>query len=52
MKYFIAFCVSGVIATIIILLNQYILKIHIPDFLAGWISCMGYFITIKLLKAK
>ena len=46
---------SGILAAIILaiviqILNAYVLKLLIPDFLAGWVSCTAYFAAYSIHK--
>lgn len=43
MKYLVGFGCALLVMLIMRLLNTYVLKFEIPEFLVGWVSCVFYF---------
>lgn len=50
MKYLIGIVCAVLISLLIHLLNTYVLKFHIFDFLCGWFSCMAYYISQQIYE--
>lgn len=44
--------VSLMVMIVCDILNVYLLKLKIPDYLVGWFSCTGYYITYISLSYK
>jgi hypothetical protein len=45
MKILVSFTGAFIALFIVLLLNDYVLKFAIPEFLKGWFSCLGWFIA-------
>lgn len=47
MRYILAFAAAMITVLILTLLNAFVLKLIIPDFLIGWCSCIVWHTAIK-----
>lgn len=52
MKYLLALSASIITVFILKLLNEYVLKLMIPDFLIGWFSCIAWYSIINKVDTK
>ncbi len=50
MKYLIGMLMAMFVAIGCYILNEYVLKFVIPDFLIGWMSCTIYMFTIDICE--
>lgn len=47
MRYLLAFAAAMITVLILTLLNAFVLKLIIPDFLIGWWSCIAWYTALR-----